>query len=356
MFSFALSLASSTYATTVVVPVHLDFSCYLHCATRTLLFLINLGLALGLTLLNAAPNLSNLSAHDTGLRAAVLGAGGCALPLFLATLQHNKGIGHSEQVFESVVAVEASEEVVDAAQNFFLDKLPPGEYTSDNNSIESDSASGHDDSPLISHNYRAGVKGECALSLVHGRAEAWLAATRDSPDLVDFLVVDIEDGAAVDESVECTTSGGSGSRSSGLVAPPSWCLSPAFLNACVARLSPRGVLAVHVVGPSQSHEAVVAALHAAGLFVVHRASHVGPHPPSATAVHGDAMAGKEVSPSVAAIGRESAFFAQRSFESEATDWQPGEGPGNEASWLSERLQALPLLLDDSSSWSFERLS
>jgi len=98
-----------------------------------------------------------------------------------------------------------------------------------------------------------------------------------------------------------------------------------------------------VVGPSQSRETVVAALHAAGLSVVHRASHA-------------AQSGKEGCPSAAAIGRESAFFAQRSFESEAADGLSSQEPGGDTSWLSQKIQALPSLVDDPAGWSLQRLS
>jgi hypothetical protein len=283
------------------------------------------------------------------LRAAVLGAGGCALPLFLAGLSTAQG--GSPLGFASVVAVEASSDVVDVARRFFLDALtrqdlvPSGrgdKGSSGKGSGKSHSSSGSDNSesggapesplpPLMSHGYWVGDHGGgCALTLVHGRAEGWLA---DSADLVDLLVVDLEDGSS--SSID-----GGSDGDEALVAPPAWCLAPAFFAQCAARLAPRGVLAVHVVGTTLGQQAVAAALTAAGLPTVHRAAHAG-----------------------AEGGREVAFFAQRrdvsgDVSSDVSEPAGGHsaGTGGNVNWLAGALNELPPLVDDPATWSFTRIS
>ncbi|GMF18432.1 unnamed protein product [Phytophthora lilii] len=133
------------------------------------------------------------------LRAAVLGAGACALPLFL--LKH-----YPPQVLGRLDAVEPSSQVNDVAEHFF------GVGTALQN-----------DTRLV----------------IHEKMGEDFLAEQEASTVLDFLVLDVE----------------AGENCAGVRAPPLSMLESEFLEMAKSRLDARGIMAVNVI--TESKEALM---------------------------------------------------------------------------------------------------
>ena len=161
-----------------------------------------------------------------GLRVAVLGAGGCALPTYLAKLPF----------FAHVTAVESSKAVVKAAAAYFITASPKLCATSDSDQVDYE------------------YPGNTLLQIVNRRAEEWLLTVADG--YFDLLIIDIEDGET---------------NANSLVAPPAWCLDPNFLKLCSSKLNASGVLGMNLIGAPGDFSSAFSRVAESGLPFVYRA-------------------------------------------------------------------------------------
>ena len=336
-----------------------------------------------------------------GLRVAVLGAGGCALPLFLAGLVHrhsSDGGQGAAPVVASVAAVEASAAVVDAARRFFL-PLTPTAITATAPTATATGAAAEPAEPAESAESAEsaepaapGPSSRSRLALEEATAQDWVARRvntimersgrggsgggggdgDDNDGLLDLVVVDIEDGSWARPGCDSSQgrsgdSGGSGGvGASELVAPPRWVLEAAsedgFLPGVARLLAPGGALAVHVVGSPRAQALVAASLRASPLSLVHAAwdpdgDSDGDH---SSGYGDDSGGGHPGGPSgVGGGGREAVFFAQRPTEGLGAAGLAGlEGAAAGAATAEEgartalaaALSSLPPLVKDAEGW------